>query len=190
MTSGTEASMGPLRIAYVLTCLGVGGAERQTLGVAERMAARGHKVVVVALTAAAGEELETRLPVLRLNMVKSLGGVLRGARFGRQFLEAFGPDVVHSHTFPANLLARLMQAQGLRVPLVNTIHNEFEGGWHRRVLNWLTDGLATRVTAVSRAAAMAYARPGRVEVVANGIDGGMFQPDIRRRRAVRREMRV
>ncbi|MEI9969662.1 MAG: hypothetical protein WDM87_13955 [Terracidiphilus sp.] len=33
-----------MRIVYLLTSLGVGGAEKQALAVAERMASRGHAV--------------------------------------------------------------------------------------------------------------------------------------------------
>jgi len=171
----------------VLTSLGVGGAERQTVALAERMAARGHKVVVLAMTAAVGEELETRLPVLRLNMTKTVKGIWKGARFAGQFLTAFAPDVVHSHTFPANMLARLVRLRGLRVPVVNTIHNVYEGGWHRGLLNRLSDGLAARVTAVSAAAAAKYAG-GRAQVVANGIDVEAFRPERGRRKRIRREM--
>jgi hypothetical protein len=38
-----------VRILYVLTSLGVGGAEKQAIAVAERMAARGHAVALIAL---------------------------------------------------------------------------------------------------------------------------------------------
>ena len=178
----------PLRIAYVLTSLGVGGAEKQTLALAERMAARGHKVMVVVMMAAGGEELETGLPVLRLNMVKTVKGIWKGARFAGQFLSAFVPNVVHSHTFPANMLARLMRLRGLRVPVVNTIHNVYEGGWHRRLLYRLSDGLAARVTAVSEAAAARYAGGSPVLVATNGVDVEAFRPERGRRKRVRREM--
>jgi len=38
-----------MRIVYLLTSLGVGGAEKQALAVAERMAKRGHTVAVLVL---------------------------------------------------------------------------------------------------------------------------------------------
>ena len=38
-----------MRIAYMLTSLGIGGAERQVIALAERMAARGHAVVLIVL---------------------------------------------------------------------------------------------------------------------------------------------
>ena len=43
-----------MRIAYMLTSLGRGGAERQVVALAERMAARGHDVVLIVLKHARG----------------------------------------------------------------------------------------------------------------------------------------
>ena len=182
-----------MRIAYILTCLGVGGAEKQTIAVAERMAARGHTVTLVVLTHFEGDELSVRLPVLRLNMRKSAVGMWRASGFGGEFLAALAPDVVHSHTYPANIFARLLRFRGLKVPVVNTIHNVYEGGWARMLLYRLTGGLADRVTAVSGAAAERFVRLGAVAaakmtVVTNGIDTVEFAPERAVRRRVRKEM--
>jgi glycosyltransferase involved in cell wall biosynthesis len=182
-----------VRIAYILTCLGVGGAEKQTIAVAERMAARGHTVALVALTHHAGEELPVRLPVLRLNMRKSAVGMWKGSGFGGQFLAAFAPDVVHSHTYPANLFARLLRFRGLKAPVVNTIHNVYEGGWGRMLLYRLTGGLVDEVTAVSGAAAERFVRmgavvAGKMRVLTNGVDTVEFAPERAVRRRVRKEL--
>ena len=50
-----------MRIAYVLTSLGFGGAERQVVALAERMAARGHAVSLVVLLPRQSEEWPTTL---------------------------------------------------------------------------------------------------------------------------------
>ena len=63
-----------MRIAYVLTSLGVGGAERQALALAERMAARGHAVSLVVLRSRQPEEWPTTLDpdcIVRLGMRKN-----------------------------------------------------------------------------------------------------------------------
>ena len=59
-----------MRILYIVTSLGVGGAERQTIALAERMALRGHTVAILTLKHV-DEELPVRLPVLRLNLAKT-----------------------------------------------------------------------------------------------------------------------
>ena len=48
-----------MRIAYILTSLGVGGAERQALALAERMAARGHEVSLLVLRGRQPQEWAT-----------------------------------------------------------------------------------------------------------------------------------
>jgi glycosyltransferase involved in cell wall biosynthesis len=188
-----------VRILYILTSLGVGGAERQVIAVAERMAARGHSVAFVVLKHAE-EECPIKLPVLRLNLRKTPLGVLRGLRFAHKFLLLFRPDILHSHTFPANIFARLLRIalyikvnMGGTVPVViNTIHNVYEGGWHRMLLYRLTGAQADAVTAVSAAAAERFIQLGavyrsKISVLTNGIDIASFTPDNKTRRSKRAE---
>jgi glycosyltransferase involved in cell wall biosynthesis len=184
----------PVRILYILTTLGIGGAEKQVIALAERMAARGHSVVLVALKHA-DEEWPVKLPVLRLNIAKTPIGIFRGLRFATNFLSLFHPDILHSHTFPANVFARLlcmMSGRSGTVPAVlNTIHNVHEGGWHRMLVYRVTSPFADRVTAVSTAAAERFVRlhavPARkMSVLTNGIDTETFAPD----RSGRKRMRV
>lgn len=187
-----------VRIVYILTTLGVGGAEKQVIALAERMSARGHAVAIVALKHAE-EECPVKLPVLRLNLAKTPLGIWRGLRFAANFLTLFRPEVLHSHTFPANIFARLlhlpMDPRGARPVVINTIHNVYEGGWHRRLIYRVTEGFATAITAVSSAAATAYAgssneRRKKVQVITNGIDLYAFTPDRNRRRRVRTQMQA
>ena len=57
-----------MRIVYILNSLGVGGAERQALDLAERMALRGHEVAMLTLMPRKAEEWPTGLPVHSLDM--------------------------------------------------------------------------------------------------------------------------
>jgi len=185
-----------LRIAYILTTLGIGGAEKQVVSLAERMAAGGHSVTLIVLKHAAGdEEWPVKLPVLRLNLRKTPAGIYRGLRFALNFLELFRPDIIHSHTFPANMFARMLRARGAKAVAINTIHNVFEGGWHRMLLYRLMDPFADHVTAVSTAALVRFVRLGavpakKIALLTNGIDTREFTPDKSRRRSARSAMRA
>src|ERR1019366_9417433 len=75
-----------MRIVYVLTSLGVGGAERQALAVADRMAHRGHEVAVLVLSPRLVDEWPTNLPTVYLNMRKTPVSVLAGLTQARRFL--------------------------------------------------------------------------------------------------------
>jgi glycosyltransferase involved in cell wall biosynthesis len=181
-----------MRIVYVLTSLGMGGAERVVLALADRMARRGHTVALLVLRPRVAEQWPTALPVVHLGMRKSPFSVLMGLARGRRYLHEFGPDLLHSHSFHANLAARLLKGP---VPpqVVSTVHNVYEGGWLRMLAYRLTDGLACRTAFVSQAAADRFVRlkavpPEKCVVLTNGIDIAEFAPDADRRVRTREEM--
>jgi glycosyltransferase involved in cell wall biosynthesis len=164
-----------MRLLYLLTTLGIGGAERQTLMLAERMAARGHDVALLVLQPPRENQWPTTLRTVHLGMAKNPPSVLRGLARGAAFLHSFRPDLLHSHTFPANLAARLLRLTRPQAKLVSTLHNIYEGGLPRRVAYRLTDPLSSITTAVSRAAAESAIAGGAVArrkctVLVNGID--------------------
>jgi len=179
-----------MRIAYVLTSLGVGGAERQVLALAAHMAARGHTVNLLILRPTLSQEWPTSLPVFRLQMHRTPASFFAGLLRGRRFLREFSPDLVHSHSFHANFVARLLQLLVPAPVIVSTVHNVYEGGWRRMMAYRITDPLSCCTTAVSRAARDQFVRLGAVPeskclVVSNGIDTAEFSPDLKRRQRMR-----
>jgi glycosyltransferase involved in cell wall biosynthesis len=189
-----------MRIVYLLTSLGVGGAEKQALAVAERMAKRGHTVALVVLMPRLHEEWPTAIPTLHLNVRKTPTSVLRGFTCGRDFLREFRPDLVHSHSFHANIFARLLRLAGPPFDVISTVHNVYEGRWWRMVAYRLTDSLSRRTVAVSEAAAQRFTQLKAVpkrkcSVILNGIDlndtdVAGFAPDAERRAHIRAEMEI
>jgi len=182
-----------MRIAYMLTSLGIGGAERQVIALSERMAARGHHVVLIVLKPKETHEWPTSLEVIRLDMRKSLAGFYSGLARSHRFLRSFHPDLVHSHTFPANMVARALHVLGSAPAVLSTIHNVYEGGWQRTMLYGLTDRLAIHTTAVSEAVASRFIQIGavpqaRCSVISNGIDLAEFTPVPSRRTALRSQL--
>jgi glycosyltransferase involved in cell wall biosynthesis len=184
-----------MRIAYLLTSLGVGGAEKQALAIAERMAKRGHSVALLVLMPRLDEEWPTALRTVHLDVRKTPASVFAGFRRGRDFLREFRPQLVHSHSFHANIFARLLRLAGPPFVVLSTVHNVYEGGWWRMVLYRLTDGLSRRTVAVSEAAAQRFTRlqavpPRKCSVVPNGIDTDGFAPHAERRAETRAKLRL
>ena len=182
-----------MRIVYVLTSLGMGGAERQVLALAERMARRGHTVALLILRPPLAEQWPTTLDAVHLEMRRTPFSLLAGLARGRRFLREFRPDVAHSHSFHANFVARLLKVLVPAPMVVSTVHNVYEGGWHRMLAYRLTDVLSRRTTAVSTAAAQRFVQvkavpQRRCVVVANGIDTAEFVPDADRRARMRERM--
>lgn len=181
-----------MRIAYMLTSLGIGGAERQAIAIAERMQTRGHEVILIVLRPQETREWATSVKVTRLEVTRSLLRLPGSLRRARRILRNFHPDLIHSHTFPANLFARILRLTGAAPRVVSTIHNIFEGGWQRTLAYRITDGLSIHTTTVSEAIAERYIRIGAVpsrkcSVIHNGIDLNEFYPEVCERSSLREQ---
>ncbi len=179
-----------MRIVYVLTSLGMGGAERQVVALASRMARRGHAVALLVLRPRLAEEWPTDLNVVHLEMHKNPISVTKALAQGRRYLTEFRPDLLHSHSFHANMIARILKMLAPAPVVLSTVHNVYEGGSARMMAYRLTDSLSRRTTAVSAAVAERFVRlkavpQAKIAVVTNGIDLTEFAPDGERRRQTR-----
>lgn len=188
-----------MRIAYLMTGMGCGGAEMQVLALAREMRHRGHEVVVLALRdepsplaprfAQAGISCYSFGLNRQRNLVSALVRAQRWAGDWR-------PDVLHSHMIHANIFARLLRLVAARVPVViSTAHSINEGGFVRTLAYRVTDPLADITTNVSPEAVAAFIRKGacpasRIIHVANGLDLQLFRPDPHARARVRNELHL
>jgi glycosyltransferase involved in cell wall biosynthesis len=184
-----------MRIVYVLTSLGMGGAEKQVVALAARMVERGHTVALVSLMPSKAEEWPAPVEVFYLDIRKNPWSALQGLMRARAFLRNFRPGIVHSHSFHANMLARLLTLVVPKTVVVSTIHNIYEGGRFRMLAYRFTDWRSRRTVSVSRAAAERFTRHGAVPrgrcvVITNGIDIEEFSPSPERRTRMRQEMGV
>jgi glycosyltransferase involved in cell wall biosynthesis len=182
-----------MRLLYVLNSLAVGGTERQVLALGDRMAARGHAVALMVLRPREADGCSTVLDVIFLDIEKDPADFIAGVRRGMAFVRDFHPDVIHSHNFHGNMLARWMGLACRGPKVISTIHNVYEGGWPRMLAYRLSDPMAHVTTAVSGAVAERYVRlkavqKSKLRVVTNGIDMAGFVPDAERRAAIRAQM--
>jgi glycosyltransferase involved in cell wall biosynthesis len=183
-----------MRISYMLTSLGMGGAERQVVALAERMKARGHAVALILLRERQPEEWPTTVDLVCLEMRKTPFSFIAGLLRARRWLRDFRPELIHSHVFPANMTARLLKFS-LPAAVLSTVHNVYEGSWPRMLAYRLTDGLSPRTAFVSQAAADRFVRLNAVPahkatVLTNGIDLAEFAPSAERRALIRAQMGV
>lgn len=174
-----------MRIAYLITAFGLGGAETQVILLAREMRARGHEVVVVRLRnrpdALVAQLHDHRLPTLSLGLDRHWQLLPALAR-ARAWARAWRPDVVHSHMVHANVFARLLRLIAPLPRLVCTAHNINEGGWLRMRMYQITDGLADLTTHVSPQGARAFldrhaASYAKMFYISNGVDVLVFHPD-------------
>lgn len=177
-----------MKVLQLITSLGFGGAERLLTELAPRMAALGANVRVLCISSEMplAEPLQRRsISVRSLNCdatIYQAGSVLRATREVAREIASFRPDVVHSHLYLADLLARLAAPRSAR--LITTLHN-IDQWWAQRgrvrstmktwADAWSAAVRGTRAIAVSdpvaTAAREALGLPGpRCRVIQNGID--------------------
>lgn len=168
------------KILYVITGLGLGGAEKVVVDLADQMIALGHNVKIAYLT---GEVLvrptssDVDIIALHLTSVKDF---ISASRKYQKLVRSFRPDVVHAHMVHANIFSRLNRAFCPVPKLICTAHNSNEGGRARMVAYRLTNHLADVNTNVSEEATQALISKGAfskkdVMTVYNGIDIRKFE---------------
>lgn len=168
-----------MRILYVITGLGVGGAERQVVDLAEGLVSRGHSVAICYLTGPMDICPSAAVPSHPLGMGSGIGSVITGMKNLRNVIRTFNPDVVHSHMVHANILTRLIRLFCPIRRLICTAHSNNEGGRLRMLAYRVTDRLADVSTNVSQTAVDTFIRlgavpQGRMIAVPNGIDINRF----------------
>lgn len=180
-----------MRILYVITGLGVGGAERQVIDLAERFQQRGHEVKICYLTGPALlRPKNDSIELVSLDVEKTFSGLMGGLFKLRRLVKQFNPDVVHAHMVHANLLSRLTRPFCSIKKLVNTAHSTHEGGKARMLAYRLTHSLADVTTNVTLEAVRVFEQKkacpvGTMLAVPNGIDTERFKPDSVARAQVR-----
>ena len=182
----------PLRVAYVVTSTGVGGAERQVYDLAAVFRSRGWGVGVVSMVPLHERFLPLRDEGVRLASLEMTKGRPdpRGLVRLARLLRAWRPDVVHGHMSHANLITRLVRPLVPGPRYVSTMHNQDEGHQWRYYAYRLTSPLAHVTTTVSQVAVDEAVRRHATRrqdmlLVPNGIDTRRHEPDPVLRRSTR-----
>ena len=114
---------------------------------------------------------------------------------GAHFFASFAPMWSTATAFTPTFLRDCFGWLAPRFVVLSTVHNVYEGGWHRMLAYRLTDFLSRRTVAVSQAAADRFIRIGAVprrkcSVILNGIDVQEFAPNGESGARVRAEIGV
>jgi glycosyltransferase involved in cell wall biosynthesis len=184
-----------MRILFLSTSMGMGGADSQLLVAAQDLQSRGHEILVVSLTPLGPMGLRARasgIATESLEMRRSIPDPRGLARLIR-ISKAWQPNVLHSHMVHANLMARALQLVSPVPALISTIHNIYEGNALLMAGYRLTNGLVDRMTIISEAAAERFIReriiPGALlRVVPNGVDPELYRQPAEVRSGLRRAL--
>ena len=185
--------MSGLRVLFVTTGLGRGGAEVQLVRVALRLNQRGWKVSIASMLPPT-DFLDTlndaHIKVFNLNMRRKMPdprAILRLAIVTRQV----NPAIVHSYMLHANLLSRICRLVTKVPVLICSARSINEGGRWREWAYRVTDPLCDLMTQVCVAGAERYTQrritpAHKMLYIPNGIDTNTFTPNS----SVRAELRA
>lgn len=184
-----------MKILYIITGLGMGGAEQQVIALSEEMSRRGYDVEIVAL-----KKRLTRITPLNVNIiVHDLNLNLNVCHLFYSVLKLFriireiSPDIIHSHMIHANILARIYRFLYTKTPLICTAHSNIEGGALGMFLYRVTSRYCDFFSNVSQSAVERFyfkkaSRKGKLHCIYNGIDTERFIFNHHSRNEVRSEL--
>lgn len=169
-----------MKVAIIITGLGMGGAERQACDLADKFSVLNHRVLIISMT---GETVirprSDAIEIEAINMSKTAHGFIHAYIKTRKIINEFKPDVVHSHMVHANLFARLLRVTTFMPRLICTAHSSNEGSEARMLTYRFTDRLCNLSTNVSQEAVdisvkRRLAPAHRMIAVHNGIDTSRY----------------
>lgn len=188
-----------MRLLFVITSMGRGGAEIQTKGLAARLVARGHKVMMVVLLPF--EEFEDELNANGVE-TRSLG-MRRGVPSPRaaldfvRILHAWCPDVVQTWMYAADILGgfgslvqRTPVAWGIRCSRIDPSKKQTLR--LMRLSARISPVIPDRIFVNSEAGRVYHVSHGyaadKMCVIPNGFDTERYRPDAQTREAARAEL--
>lgn len=173
------------KILFLITGLGLGGAEKVVCDLADQMSNLGHQVKIAYLT---GEILvppkNVNFDIIPLDL-NNLYGLYSAWIKYKKLIQDFQPDVVHADMVHANIFSRITRI-GCTMPkskLICTAHNSNEGGKLRMMAYRLTNFLSDFKSNVSQEVTESLISKGAfnkniLTTVYNGIDLSKFKLSI------------
>jgi glycosyltransferase involved in cell wall biosynthesis len=183
-----------MKIALLITGLGMGGAERQICDLADQFIRLGHHVLLVSMTGEIVNRPHSEdVDIVLLKIKKKPLSVLRAYWQTVKLLRLYKPDVVHSHMVHANIFTRLVRLMVSIPKLICSAHSVNEGGIWRILAYRFTDRLCDVSTNVSQEAVEVFIQQGavsagRMQVMYNGIDTKRFAFNLSNRLRLRSQI--
>lgn len=184
-----------MRICHVITRLILGGAQENTILTCEGLHDRGHEVTLITGPALGPEgELLTRARAggYRVIVIDSLRREISPWRDRRAFGELVSifrqvdPQIMHSHSSKAGIIARKAAKKAGPMKIVHTVHglayHQFEKWWRNRLYISLEKRAARRSDAIicvadamtSQALAAGVGRADQYQTIYSGMDTARF----------------
>lgn len=183
-----------MRILFVITGLGLGGAEKVVITLADALYQQGHDVKIAYLKAPVVVKPRSEIELIDLGF-KHLFSIFGSAQKLKQYVQHFKPDVVHAHLFHACIFMRIFRLYCDFPYLICTAHSKKVGHGLRKILYALTNRWSDLNTNVSFEATSHFIKAGAFktqnsQAVSNGIDTDLFQFNQETRLLLRKKFNI
>lgn len=174
-----------MRILYITTSLGMGGAERIVCDLADSMFDKGYRVGIVCLT---GDILvmpkNAEIEIYKLNTNSLMSFIFCIIQIYK-IIKKNDYKIVHAHLFHAIIFARLLKLFK-KIKIISHAHSKSYGGYFRKIIYCLTDRWSDLNVNVSQEATDNFIknkvfRNSNALTVVNGIDTKIFFNDSNKR---------
>lgn len=193
----------PLRVAHVITGLGLGGAETMLYNLLANLEGEEHPSLVISL---GGEDhfaeriRSLDIPVKALDLHPLFPSPLKILQL-RDWLRDFEPDLVQSWMYHADLIGGLSAKLAGAMPVVWGIHNstlDSNSITRTHFVRWLSARMSNRlpkaIIACSARAREIHVKLGypqeKMSLIPNGFDLQQFKPSPKQRSDVRKELGI
>jgi glycosyltransferase involved in cell wall biosynthesis len=184
-----------MNILYIISGLGMGGAENILSSLGDGLISRGHNVKIICLKGdVVVKPVSEKIDIISLNL-NSLGDIFFRSKSIKKIIEEFSPDVVHAHMFHAIVLARILRITIPMKKLICTAHSKSFGGKLRALIYKITDRWSDVNTNVSFEATENFIqnnifRGNNSLTITNGVDVTKFVPNHIDRASYREKFKI
>lgn len=170
-----------MNLVYFITGMGVGGAEQIVRDLSLRFANNDNKITIIILSGnPVNLPIHKNIKVINLYFKKNIFYLPILLNKLLKIVKIIKPDIIHSHMFHANIIARLLKIFFNNTILICSAHSNNEGGKIRMFLYRLTNFLGDEFINVSKNAVLVFEQKKAVAVnkmkfIYNGIDLEKFR---------------
>lgn len=181
-----------MKIIQLITGLGMGGAEQSVTSLVDDLADENIEIKLIYFY---GEKIVTprnsKIQIEKVDIKK----IFSFFPHLISIVKSFKPDIIHSHMFHANIVARLLKIRFPSIAVINTAHSSNEGGIVRTLLYRSTNWLCDYFTNVSNNAVATFIEKGiasatKLHCVPNGVNTIRFQRATQVGHDIRQELAI
>ena len=186
-----------MRILYIISSLGIGGAEKQLCNLSDNLFLyKKHKVNIIVLN----NNIQTKpknknIKIFSLNITKNPISFLIGLNKLINLIKKIKPDLINAHLFHAIIISRITKILFRKIPLICTLHNSIYKISLRSKLLKYSSFLSDLNTAVSRSALESYLKlniftKDKSKFIYNGINFDEYKLNLNYRRSIRSKEKI